>query len=213
MSTIGNVNQSTPVQGVGVESVTSTGSTLGTEATSLLPEPAPIGSNSVVALAILMTKIDQQDKDQSTKVEDVANVAAAQEDAQRVQSMRDKATQDADGAWASGLGQVAGGALEIAGAGFTDTKSVIDAHDVLTGIGKAAPGAGTIVAGGFKAGADNDDANAAQAEAAAQAEIRRYTSAQTDAQAAADSISKVEQYLQSTLQTEAAARLAAISKS
>ena len=212
MSTVGNVNQSVPVQNVGVESVMSTRGGDAAEAPSLLPEPAPIGSNSVVALAILMTKIDAQDKDQSTKVEDAANVAAAQESAQRVQSMRDKATQDADGALASGIGQMAGGALEIAGAGFTDTKG-LDAHDLLTGMGKAAPGAGSIVAGGFKAAGDNDDASAAQAEAASQAEIRRYTSAQTDAQAAADSISKVEQYLQGTLQTEAAARLAAISKS
>lgn len=212
MTTIGNVNQSTPVQGVGIESVTLGGGAAVPESSSLLPEPAPMGTNSVAALAILMTQIDQQDKTESTKVQDAADQAAAQDDASRVQAMRDKASQDADGAWASGLGQIAGGGLEIAGAGFSDTPGKIDTHDILTGMGKAAPGAGAIVAGGYKAGADQDDATAAQFEAASQADIRRYNSATTEAQAAADSISKVEQYLQSTLQTEQAARLAAVSK-
>jgi len=212
MITIHSVNESRPVESVSVTGVTSTSGGASIESSSLLPEPAPMGTNSVVALAILMTQLDAQDKDGSTKVADAANTAAAQEDAQRVQSMRDKASQDAAGAWASGLGEIAGGALEIAGAGFSDTKGVIDAHDVLSGMAKVAPGAGSIVAGGFKAAADVDDASAAQAEAASQAEIRRYTSAQADAQAASDSMTKVEQSLQGTLQTEAAARLAAVSK-
>ena len=203
----------TRVQTVGVNDVGSSSSTsTSAEPPSLLPDPISMGSNSVTALAILMTQIDQQDKTESTNVADAANVAAAQDDASRVQAMRDKASQDMDGAWATGLGQIAGGALEIAGAGFHDTPGTIDAHDVLSGLSKVAPGTGAIVAGGFKAAGDLDDATAAQLEAASQAEIRRYTGAQTDAQSAADSITKVEQDLQTTLQTEAAARLAAVSK-
>jgi hypothetical protein len=154
-----------------------------------------------------MTQIDQEDQTESTKVQDAANEAAAQDDASRVQSMREKATDDFDGALASGLGQMAGGALEVGGA-FASGST----HGLLDGVGKAAPGAGSIVAGGFKAASDLDDATSAQFEAASQAEIRRYTNAQTDAQSAAASITKVQQYLQTTLQTDEAARLTAAGK-
>lgn len=207
MSGIGSINQSTGVQSVS-EAGAGSSASAPREAGSLLPDPAHMASNSVVALAILMTRADQQEKSDQTKVENASNVAAAQEDASRVQALRDKASQDDSAGWASGLSDIAAGALAISGAAFTDTKG-LDTHDILTGISKAAPGAGSIVAAGYKAGADQDDATAAQAEAASQAEIRRYAAAQTAQQAAADSISKVAQYLDTTLQTEAATRLAA----
>jgi hypothetical protein len=61
----------------------------------------------------------------------------------------------------------------------------------------------------FKGQVDADDAQAARYEAASSADVRLYNSAQTAAQADADAISKIAQYLQAILQTEAATRLKA----
>lgn len=212
MGTIQGVN----VQGtVNVQSSIETSGTSSTgpmAASSLLPEPpVSLTGGSVTDLAMLMVKLDQQDESSSRQIEDASDMAAAQDDAQRVAAMRAKANEDQGAGWASGLGDIAAGACTVAGAAFSDTAG-IDAHDVLSATAKAAPGAGAIVAGGFKAGADNDDANAAQFEAASQADVRRYQQAQSEAQSAADSINKVEQYLQATLQTEQQARSSAIAK-
>jgi len=213
MTTITNVGADATTAIEPSTSVTKTSGTPPASGESLLPAPTiSLGSASITALAMIMVKEDEQEQTSQTKIQDAANVAASQDDAARVQSMRDKAGADLGAAWSSGLGDIAGGALSIAGAGFEDKPNVVDAHDVLAGLSKAAPGVGTIVAGGYKSAGDLDDANAAQSEAASGADLRRYQDAQSQAQSASDSVAQVEQYLQAILQTEQQTREAAVTK-
>jgi len=166
---------------------------------------------------MLMTRCDLQDQNNSTRLEDAANKAAGQDDAARVQQMMDKANQDLGQALATGFGEVIGGGLAIAGAvvpaaSTTSSTGVVSFDSsgsrgwagVLNGAAKVAPGLGTIASAPSKARGDQDDAQAAKYQAASDADVRQYNQAQNAAQAAADAISKVEQTLQSILQTKEA---------
>jgi hypothetical protein len=233
MTAITNVGQSSGAYGV--TSATGTTSSVGaSDTSSLLPEPMCVGGDAVTQLAVLMTRCDAQDQSNSTRVEDAANNAAYQDDQSRVQQMMDKANQDLGSALATGIGEVVGGGLSFAAAvvpsgsaspssstrGFDDLMAA-SANGMasapssgglaraLDACGKAAPGVGTIVSAPFKAAADRDDAQAAKFQAASDADVRLYQSAQNRAQADSDDASKIEQTLQSILQTEAATRLKA----
>jgi len=183
----------------------------GPTATPLLPEPAGwLGSGSMTALAALLTRADEQDRTDARSIEDASEKAAAGLEAQRVQEMNSKAASDLDGAIAGGIGEIVGGSLTAASgvvpsSGAADASASTDATDwraVLRGAGQAAPGAGSIVAGSYKADADADDAGAAMADAEAQAEIRREGRAHEDFQAADDSIRKVCELLQGVQQAQ-----------
>jgi hypothetical protein len=172
---------------------------------SLLPQPVCLGGDAITQLAVLMTQCGVEDQKNSTACEDAANQAAAKDDAARVAQMMDKANQDWDGALASGLGDIAGGALGIAGAAVSSPE----ASGVLSNSGKVMPGFGTIVAGGFKSAGDQDDARTAEYQAASDMDVRAYDEAQSNVQSASDQIQKVEQYLQQLLQTQNDTRLKA----
>ncbi len=77
-------------------------------------------------------------------------------------------------------------------------------------MGKAAADAGGSFAGLARSAGEVHDAQAAKDEALATAFTHQYDEARSDAQAADDSVQKVQQFLQATLQAEDAARLAAI---
>src|SRR5208283_115187 len=132
--------------------------------------------------------------------------ASMSDEAQRFGQMMDKADQDQSQALATGIGDIAVGALGATSGFRSDGRSAAGADDtnwraVTEGAGKVMPGVGTIVAGGYKADADRDDARASLLEAQAQMEIRRHDGARDEAESASDSISKVQDLLQSLQQT------------
>jgi len=193
---------------------------VGTESGTLLPAPGQVsmGAMSMTTLAQLLVRADCQDRTAARSMQDAADSDAMKAERQRVAEMNDKAAQDSSQAWASGLGDVAGGAL-VATSGFASDGASENGQDdgtswrlVAEGAGKVLPGIGTIVAGGYKAEADRDDGRAAMFEAQAQMAIRRYGVAGADAQAASDSIGKVQELLQSIQQTTSESRSAAASE-
>ena len=182
----------------------------------LLPEPAPVplASDSMTALAALLIQADCKDRADQRQVQDAADGDALREEDQRAAQLMDKANQDQGQALASGIGDIAGGAL-LAASGFLPDGA--DDHGTswrlaAEGGGKVMPGIGTIVAGGYKAEADRDDGRAVMAEARAQIAVHRQQNASSEAQAASDSIRKVQDLLESIQQTAAASRLAAASE-
>jgi hypothetical protein len=193
---------------------------VGGDGGTLLPAPGQVsmGAMSMTTLAQLLVRADCQDRTAARSMQDAADSNTMKAESQRVAEMNDKADQDSSQALASGLGDVAGGAL-VATSGFaSDGASANGQHDgtswrlVAEGTGKVLPGIGTIVAGGHKAEADRDDGRAAMFEAQAQMAIRRYGVAGADAQAASDSIFKVQELLQSIQQTTSESRSAAASE-
>jgi hypothetical protein len=198
------------------------------DAVALLPPPAgtALSGDSMAQLAQLLTQADEQDRTSSRQIESLADRAATQQENDRVAQLRMKADDDGGQALAGGIAGIVGGSLTVVGAfvpaagasasasatptattGAAPTK--MDWHELLSGASAAAPNVGGIVAGQYKAESDRTDADAAAADAHAQADIRRFDQAHSDAQAASDSIQKVEQFLDQVQQTENAARLTA----
>jgi hypothetical protein len=190
---------------------------------TLLPEPfsAGLGGDSMAALAMLITRADQQDSASARKLQDEADGAAAAQDSQRVAQMMDKANQDEAQGLATGIGDIAGGVATGIGGCLSDgTGEAAKAADGATGvndraiadgIGKAMPGLGSIVAGGYRAAGDRDDALAAQFQAGAQIALHRYDEAHGAEQAADASVQKVAQFLQTLQQAQNESRSAAAS--
>jgi hypothetical protein len=191
------------------EAAVGTGVPAGTDAASLLPEPTCVSGNVIIGLAMLMTKVDQEDKNLATKLEDLEDVQAAKDNDARVSEMMHKADDERDAALVSGLCQIAGGALSIGGACASDTPAKLDWHDVLVGSATAAPGVGQWISAGYKAGADRDDAQAARFQGLVDGDVRAYGRAENESQSAAQAIQQVQQYLQAILQAEAATNGAA----
>ncbi len=184
----------------------------------LLPAPSDtnLGGASIEQLAMLLTRADEQDRNQARALQQTADAAATAEDSQQVQAMRQKADSDRDAAIWSGAGDIVAGAFTAASACVDApaqgaASGTIDWHAALEAGAKASPGVAAIVSGGCKASGEQDDASAAQSGASAQADLRRYDEARDDAQAASDSIQKVEQFLDQILETQNATRLAAAS--
>jgi hypothetical protein len=194
-----------------------------TSQATLLPEPMPValGGDSMTALAALITQADQQDSAAARKLQDQADSAAVTQENQRVAQLMDKANQDEAQGLATGIGDIAGGVATGVGGCLSDgTGADAKAADGATGtsfraiadgVGKAMPGIGTIVASGFRAESDRDDARADGFEAGAQMALRRYDEAHGAEQAADASVQKVAQFLQSLQQTENDSRSAAAS--
>lgn len=211
----GSVGQSSAVYSVGTSEASSSTAAASVAGTSLLPQPVMIlGGNAMTQLAALMTQCDEQNQVNNTTMENAANKAAEQESDARVAALRDKASQDFTGALVSGLSDVAAGGLSIGGAVVTGgpaTSGTASADvgrgwsGILNGGSKmfGSSGLGSILAAGYKAGADNDDANAAQAESASDAEVRSYNAASSQVQAAADALSKIEDTISGILQAQA----------
>lgn len=172
------------------------------QTTLLLPEPDLCGlcGDSIAALAMLLTKADQQDRTASRRIEDAADQAASREENDRVEQLQAKARADASESLATGLASIGEGVC-MAGATITDASIFNDAA-------KGAHGIGDLFASQAKGDLGRADAGAAKFEAQAQADIRRYGQAHEDAQAANESIQKVEQFLNNVQQTENATRLA-----
>jgi hypothetical protein len=189
----------------------------------LLPSPLPttLGDDSMTALAMLLTRADNQDRTASRTIEDQSDSAAVAQDDQRVQQMMDKADQDAAQGLESGLGDIAGGvATSVSGflpdGASTGVQGEKDApstnwRSFAEGFGKVAPGAGSIASSASRAEGDQDDARAASFEASAQLALRRYDGARDEAQAADASLQKVQQFLQQYQQSENESRSAAAS--
>ena len=205
MTTIAHVSAASGPTSVGAVDAGSGGSSTGPDSISLLPEPACFGGNTVIELAMLITQVNAQDRDNETKREDAADVAAAADSNARVDAMRRKADDDFSAGLASGLGQIGAGGLAIAGAFVGDNTT----GHVLTASKDIASGAGTIVSAGYKASADRDDADAAKYSALADADVRVYNRADDGAKSAAQAIQQVEQYLASILSAQATTASAA----
>ncbi len=183
---------------------------------SLLPEPVSLGGNAAIEIAMLMCKENNQERSDDLKMEDAANAAADRDNAARVQAMEKKASDDATGAWVTGVAGMAAGLLTIGSGVVSDGMNKVGAslgstnwRAVLAGSSAGVQGVATGLAGCFKHDSDEDDAAAAQAQAAADADGRAYTHADSEAQAAAQSIQQVQQYLAAVLQTQAATASAA----
>jgi hypothetical protein len=181
---------------------------------SLLPEPACSGlaPGSVAALAALLTEVDQQDRTSAREIQQTTDQAALHEEDQRVQEMRQKANDDESQALMSGVAGIAGGALTVGSAFMSAPAQGSSAPNwsmAFQGAGKAAPDVGTILAAGYKASADRDDADATHFEAEADADLRTYAEAGDNVQSANDSLQKVRAFLDQMQQTENATRLAA----
>jgi hypothetical protein len=217
MSTVSSVGQSAPAYNIDSAGVNGAATGTSDDSSCLLPPPVALGGNAITQLAALMVRSDEQDQINSTNVETASDKAAAADDAARVQAMRDKASADVGQALVSGITEAVGGGLAIAGAlvpsgssGATTGTTAAPADGsrglagVLNGAAKVAPSLGTIFSAPYKSKADNDDANAAQSQAAADADIRAFNTAQGEAQSAADTISKIEDTLTSILQTQQA---------
>jgi len=210
-SSVGGVGAAAPVVGAGQDSENPV-----PIASALLPEPpcCEMTPDSVTALASLLTQVDEQDRDSAREIEQNADQAATLEEGQRIEQMRQKADDDQSQAWASGLCGIVGGALTV-GSAFISSSPANGSHAdpnwaaAVQGTGKAAPDIGTIVAGGYKAAADRDDACAAHFDYQAQSDLRRYGEARDDFQSANESVQKVRQFLDQLLQIENATRLAA----
>jgi hypothetical protein len=217
-----------------IHTTTSAASQIGATATTLdaagsgaegplLPDPTPmaLGGDSITAIATLVAEADQQDASAANKLQDEADQAACQQESQRVSQMMDKADQDEAAGLASGIGDIAGGVAMGVGGFLSDgTGEGAKAADgaagtnwrmVAEGAGKALPGVGAIVSGGYKAEGDRDDARAASFEAGAQVALRAYDESHSREQAAQASVQKVADFLSTLQQTEAASRSAAAS--
>ena len=219
-STTNGTQRTSPMDSAGARSV-NTGAGDATP-TALLPEPAPCGlcDGSMAELSMLLTRADEQDRSASRQLEIATDKAATQEANDRVAQLQAKADADEKQALASGVAGMAGGALTVVG-GFVSSPGAsnasgpccpargMDFHQIVNGVSGAAPHIGGLVAGQFKGDADRADANAARDEANAQADIRRYDHAHEDAQAANQSMQKVEQFLDQVQQTANATRLTA----
>lgn len=181
---------------------------------SFLPEPAPSGlaPGSIAALAALLTEVDQQDRASARELQQTSDQAAMHEEGQRVQAMRQKASDDESQALTSGIAGLVGGALTVGSAFMSQPAQGAGGTNWATafqGAGKAAPDIGTILAAGYKASADRDDADAVQHEVEADADLRSYAEAEDEVQSANDSLQKVRAFLDQMQQTENATRLAA----
>jgi len=178
--------------------------------------------NPIGQLAILLTRVDEQDRTSARQIEDAADQAAMRDANDRVEHLLAKADADRDSALATGIGDMAGGACMVGSAFVPATGSsgsgslessvsnrTIDWNAALNGGGKALPGVGEVIGGECRADAERDDGDAARLEAQAQADIRRYDRAQRDEQAADEAMQKVEQFVDQTQTSENAARLVA----
>lgn len=174
---------------------------------AILPDPGvDLGDGSISQLAVLLTRADEQDRAAARQIEDAADKAATQAANERVQQLREKADADRSQGIAQGLLGIAGGVCTALG-GFAAKDSA--GRLGLEGGGQAMPAFGQVVGAQFKSEAEEADANAAQLDAQAQADIRRYDEAHDDEEAASQSLQKVEQFLDQAEQAENATRLAA----
>ena len=100
-------------------------SSAGTDDSSLLPEPTQVSlsADAMTALAQLMTRADSQDRTAAREQEDAADGAAMKAEGQRVAQMMDKADQDSAQALATGIGDIAGGALTATSGFLPDGSS------------------------------------------------------------------------------------------
>jgi hypothetical protein len=184
--------------------------------------------NPIGRLAVLLTRVDEQERTSERQTEDAAEQAAMRDANAHVDQLLAKADADRDEALASGIGNIAGGACSVGAAFFPATNSSgstesassassassatrrgVDWNAALEGLAKALPGVGDVVASEYKGEADRDDAEAVRFDAQAQADIRRYDQAQSDEQATNAAMQKVEQFVDQAQQAENAARLAA----
>jgi hypothetical protein len=179
----------------------------------LVPPPCsdvPAGGDEMLLLAELLTRADQSDRTNARRSESIANQAEAQEDADRVSAMKDKANQDLYAAVAQGSFDIAGGVCTGL-VGEFDKPDASKWDDRFKGASQALPGLGHLVAAVPKKAADDDDATAARDKASADVDERLSKQAHEDAQNATDSLKKVEEFLQAVKQSKNAAELAAAS--
>jgi hypothetical protein len=217
MSTIDSISRASSVSLTPIDTSDTSAQEPG-EAVNLLPPPAAggLGEDAMTSIAILLVQADNEDRSTARKAEDAADSAALSAANAHAESLRDKADQDEYQALCTGGFQIAGGvATGISGFASDGTKNGVttgnNVRQAWSGAGQALPGAGTLVAGFFKANADRDDADGVKFDAQSQVAVRRYNAAHDDVQSANESIQKVEQFLQSVVQSQNEARNAAAS--
>jgi hypothetical protein len=186
-----------------------------------MPPPGLFGGeDAMTALAALLVKADNKDRDTSRLIEDAADKSALDYANQHADALRDKANKELVESGINGAFQIAGGVATAVSAFVPDGtavqggKSVTVGTDWRTVVGSGKdvlPGLGTILSAPFKADSIKDDAAGVTLDAQSQCAIRRFNTAHDDSQAAAESIQKVEQFLQSVVQSENETRNAAAS--
>jgi hypothetical protein len=161
----------------------------------------------MTALAALLVKADNKDRDTSRVIENAADKSAIDDATQHANALDDKANKEFDEALINGGAQMAGGVATAVAPFIKDAAW----SQVATSGKDALPGLGAILSAGLKADSIRDDADGVKLDAQAQCSIRRFNTAHDDAQAATESIQKVEQFLQSVVQSENETRNAAAS--
>jgi hypothetical protein len=157
---------------------------------------------------MLLAKADEQDRASARDAADKAEEAATEAADQQVAQMYQKAGDESAQAWATGLGQLAGGVCEMVGGTFDEGSKC---RTTWEGAAKTLPGVGTCASAPFRAWADDDAAAATRFEFRSQAAVRRENQAQQDAEAANASLQKLEDLAGQIEQAKNAARLSAAS--
>ena len=142
MTTIQTVTGNQGIDGVGPAPQLQ--GTLASTDAGLLPEPTsvPLASDSMTALAQLLIQADCKDRADQRQVQDAADDEALKDENDRAAQLMDKAGQDQSQALATGIGDIAGGAL-LAGSGFLSDG----AEDHGTSWRLAAEGGGKVAPG------------------------------------------------------------------
>ncbi len=220
MTTVQSIHRTSTVA-VTAADTTDPSSPTSLDGTSLMPAPGLFGGeDAMTALAALLVQADNKDRETSRVIEDSADKAALDDATQHANALYDKANQEAHEAFVSGGFQIAGGLASSASAFLSDGTAVQEGKSVtggtnwraaLGGLGQASPGMGTLLSAGYKADAIKDDAQGVTLDAQAQCAIRRFNVAHDDEQSATESIQKVEQFLQSVVQSQNETRNAAAS--
>jgi hypothetical protein len=199
MTTVQSIHRTSTVAAAATDT-TDPGAPASPDDASLMPPPGLFGGeDAMTVLAALLVQADNKDRDTSRLIEDSADKSALDDAFQHADALNDKANKEATEAYVSGAFQIAGGVATSISACNSDGSAWRVGWN---GAGQALPGLGTILSAGFKADATRDDADGVKLDAEAQCAIRRFNTAHDDSQGAAESIQKVEQFLQSIVQSE-----------
>jgi hypothetical protein len=213
MTTTSTVNRSSPAF-VSTAPAGGENGSMDQDNAALLPDPSlsGFGGDSIASLAMLLSRVDEDDRTQARAVARKEDSAALRDADAEVDAMRQKADSDGEAATWTGVGDIAAGA-GTAVSGFVPASSggSVDWQKAVQGMSKSSEGFGQIESGIDKTEAEYQDAEAAKQSAAAQADVRAYDVARTDVEDANASIQKVEQFLEQALQAENASRLTAAS--
>ncbi len=177
---------------------------------ALMPEPMPsilMCGDAVGDLAVLMAQMSIADRSSAKKAERAADTSQAAAEKAQVEEMHLKADDIRAAGWASGIAQMASGALGVVGA--TACRAGGLAEKVLDGSAKGVAGTGTGISKSFEGAGADADARAAGYGQQSHAFERTSKSAHEDAADARELFKKVGEFLKEMRQAKDAAMTAA----